>query len=232
LIIICTPARFQTKGDISIIDKSYLADIPADNIDMAVKNFFSKLVVFPCIFLVFCFFLLLGAFVFPAEAQEAGSALPGAAELPRTFRQLALGMPLEDLKTGLKNDGLFNFRGDRDVSFLPAREQSLVETTGRSFVRRAFFQLRDGELFIMSFSLNTSMVDHYSIFTSMVAKYGEPSFLDPKQAVWESEDTRIAIERPLTVKYIDKRVFNDIIDESDLVESTEVKKRQEFIDEF
>jgi hypothetical protein len=203
---------------------------------METKNFFLKLPLF------FCFFLFFVVFTGPAGAQETPSTFftpentsnltPGAAELPRTFRELALGMSLENLKKELLRDGLFNFRGDRDVSFLPAREQSLVETTGRSFIRRAFFQLRDGEVFIMSFALNTAMVDHYSIFTSLVTKYGEPSFLDPKQAVWETEDTRIAIERPLTVKYIDKRVFNDIIDESSLVESREVQRRQEFIGEF
>lgn len=168
------------------------------------------------------------------EANAAGqedSAEEGEA-LPRQFREISLGMNLDDLKTSLQGDSLFNFRGDRDVSFLPARDQSLVETTGSSFIRRAFFQLRDGALYIMAFSLNTAVVDHYSIFTRFVEKYGQPSYLDPKEAVWETEDTRIAIERPLTVKYIDKQVFNDIIDESTLIQSSHVRQRQEFLDEF
>jgi hypothetical protein len=152
--------------------------------------------------------------------------------LPRQFRQLRLGMNLDDLKTNLLRDGYFNFRGDRDVSFLPAREQSLIETTGSSFIRRAFFQLRDGEVFIMSFSLNTGLIDHYSIFTQFVEKYGQPSYIDPRTAVWETEYTRIAIERPLTVKYIDKIVFNDIVNESGLIESNQAWLRQEFLNEF
>jgi hypothetical protein len=149
-------------------------------------------------------------------------------------------MSLEDLKSALQGDGLFHFRGDRDVSLLPSsvrargspEEQSLVETTGPSFIRRAFFQLRGGELFIMAFALNTALVDHYSVFTGFVKKYGEPMSLSPKEAVWETGDTRIAIERPLTVKYIDKRIFNEIIENSALVESGEVRRRQEFLDEF
>jgi hypothetical protein len=187
---------------------------------------------------------------FPGDPSSQTPADPGAGEipennpagtpaapeadgiLPRSFRELSLGMALDDLKTTLIRDDLFNFRGDRDVSFLPVRNQSLVETTGSSFVRRAFFQLREGEVFIMAFALNTAIVDHYSVFTSFVKKYGEPSWLDPKQAVWESEETRIAIERPLTVKYIDKKVFNGILDESALVESGEIRLRQEFLDEF
>ncbi|GHV55365.1 hypothetical protein AGMMS49579_18040 [Spirochaetia bacterium] len=152
--------------------------------------------------------------------------------LPRNFRGINLGMVLEELKTVLMEDALFNFRGDRDVSFLPAREESLVETTGLSFVKRAFFQLREGELFIMAFTLNTDLVDHYSIFTSLVEKYGQPNSLNPRQAVWETETTRLALERPLTVKYIDMTVFNEIIDEAATVESAEIRSRQEFLDGF
>ena len=185
-------------------------------------------------------FCLTGLFLLPVLPAQVVS--PGAdqwefpqeegADLPRQFRRFGLGMDLDNLKTNLINDGLFNFRGDRDVSFLPVREQTLVETTGASFVRRAFFQLRDGEVFIMAFSLNTDIMDHYSVFSRFVEKYGEPSRLDPKEAVWEDEDTRIAIERPLTVKYIDKNVFNDILDESNLIESRQVRLRQEFLNEF
>jgi hypothetical protein len=152
--------------------------------------------------------------------------------LPRQFREISLGMGLDNLKDALQKDNLFNFRGDRDVSFLPAREESLVETTGSSFVRRAFFQLRDGILFIISLTLDTNLMDHYSMFTNLVEKYGQPSYLDPKESVWETEDTRITLERPLTIKYIDKKVFNDIISESALIQSRRVSERQEFLDEF
>jgi len=166
-----------------------------------------------------------------ASAQDA-AASEETKELPSKFREITLGMSLDDLKAALAEDKLFNFRGDRDVSFLPAREESLVETSGSSFVKRAFFQLRDGALFIMAYTLNTNMMDHYSVFTDLVTKYGPPTYLDPKEAVWETEELRVSIERPLTVKYIDKKVFNDIINESALVESKRVQLRQEFLNEF
>lgn len=170
--------------------------------------------------------------LFPSGLMAQDTQVEETNELPRQFRQLALGMGLDELKDNLTKDSYFNFRGDRDVSFLPAREQSLVETTGSSFVKRAFFQLRDGEVFIMSFTFNTEIADHYSIFTRFTEKYGQPSWLDPKMAVWETDETRISIERPLTVKYIDKKVFDDIVNESGLVESGQVRLRQEFLNEF
>ena len=174
--------------------------------------------------------VLIPAGVWAQAGSDAAEEDSGA--LPRQFRELILGMSLDELKDALQKDNLFHFRGDRDVSFLPAREESLVETGGSSFIKRAFFQLRDGAVFIMAFTLNTGMVDHYSVFTGMVEKYGQPSSLNPREAVWETDDVRLAVERPLTVKYIDKKVFDDIINESSLIQSRRVRQRQEFLDEF
>ena len=188
--------------------------------------------VFACLFAAFALALPgIGAQTAPAGAPEGENGEEETA-LPRQFREIVLGMSLDDLKGALLNDDMFNFRGDRDVSFLPIREESLVETSGSSFIRRAFFQLRDGSLFIMAFTMNTRMIDHYTIFTDLTRKYGPPSYLDPAEAVWETEETRLALERPLTVKYIDKRVFDDIINESSLIEARRVQQRQEFLDEF
>jgi hypothetical protein len=180
--------------------------------------FFNQILIFSLLFFILAF---------SVQAQE-----PPEQALPRQFRQFSLGMNLDDLKESLIKDDYFHFRGDRDVSFLPVREQSLVETTGSSFVKRAFFQLRDGSVFIMAFTLNTEIIDHYSIFNQFTDKYGEPSYLDPRTAIWETDETRISIERPLTVKYIDKIVFNDIVNESGLIQSGQVQRRQEFINEF
>jgi hypothetical protein len=175
------------------------------------------------IFLLFLMFFLLPPALISAQEDLS---------LPRQFRQISLGMSMDDLKAALTGDDLFLFRGDRDVSFLPARDQSLVETAGAAFIRRAFFQLRDGQVFIMAYALNMEIIDHYSIFMQFVEKYGQPSYLDPRISVWETEETRIAIERPLTVKYIDKAVFDDIVNESGLIESGQVRLRQDFLNEF
>jgi hypothetical protein len=172
-----------------------------------------------------------GQWIALPEPQK-GQTEPQTETPPREFRGISLGMSLEDLKTALQRDGLFHFRGDRDVSFLPSREQNLVETTGFSFIRRAFFQLYEGQVFIMAFTLDPALIDHYSVFTTFVKKYGQPVRLDPGRAVWETEDTRVAIERPLTVKYIDMKVFKERIDQSEVETSREIFLRQEFLDAF
>ncbi|MFP3041725.1 hypothetical protein LQZ19_07870 [Treponema primitia] len=161
-------------------------------------------------FLILICFLSLPGFIYPQSSETVPTENSGEpVPLSRSFRHIFLGIDLEALKTALRADNIFYFREDRDVSLMPSdREQTLVETQGFSFIRRAFFQLRYGEVFVMSFTLNTTLVDHYSVFSSLRQRYGEPSSLNPQEAVWENDDTRISIERPLTVKYIDKYNFD------------------------
>ncbi|MDR2181689.1 MAG: hypothetical protein LBN92_03310 [Treponema sp.] len=163
------------------------------------------------------------------EDASAGDTVP---VLPRAFRGINLGMGLDDLEKALTEDSLFAFRGDRDVSFLPPKEENLIESAGLSFIRRAFFQLRGGRLYIMAYSLDESLVDHYSVFTALVKKYGEPKSLNPREAVWEDGATRVSVERPLTVKYLDRETFNEILEQGKTEESHEVYLRKLFVDEF
>jgi hypothetical protein len=155
--------------------------------------------------------------------------------LPRSFEGLALGMSLSDLKTALKDNRSFRFR-EEDVSFPPVKEETVVETPGAadSFISRALFQLRNGQVFAMTFTLNRLRMDHYSVFTSFIKKYGEPLTLDPKRSVWESDDgaTRVTIERPLAVMYLDLNVFNELIAESAAQASGEAQQREDFLNAF
>jgi hypothetical protein len=179
---------------------------------------------------VFVLCALLLAASIPAEmaAQEAPP-------LPRSFDGFSLGMSLDELKTALKNNNHYRFR-EEDVTFPPVREETVVDVPGVStaFVSRVLFQLRDGQVFAMTFTFNRLLMDHYSIFTSFVKKYGEPQVLDPKRSVWESDDeaTRVTIERPLAVMYLDLEVFNALIAESATKASQEAQQREDFLNAF
>jgi hypothetical protein len=195
--------------------------------------FVEKKVLKAAVFLLFAFL----SYKAPAQEEdglavettpESGSAVP----LPRSFRGFTLGMNLDDLKSALASDTEFVFRGDRDVSFLPNSSQNLVDSAGRGMIKRAFFQIKDDAVFVMTFEMNTEKIDHYSVFTTFSAKYGGPLALDPRQSEWEDGETRVYIERPLTVKYIDKNIFDGIVAESRLAESSAVLLREEFLEDF
>jgi hypothetical protein len=164
-------------------------------------------------------------------AQATAPASGDSVGVPATYRDFSLGMSLDDLKNALTQDALFNFH-ESDVSFGPAKDESYIETTGFSFVRRALFQIQAGNVFAMAFTLNTTLIDHYSVFTTLTKKYGEPKILDPKQAVWEDDNVRLSLERPLTIRYIDKKTFNQILEDSKAKKSEEVRMREDFLNDF
>ncbi|MGD9940250.1 MAG: hypothetical protein AB7T74_10650 [Clostridia bacterium] len=152
--------------------------------------------------------------------------------LPRSFRNLSLGMSMEDVKEALKADGLFAYRGDPDVSLLPRPNESLIEVSGLSYIRRAFFQFHEDRLFVMIFAINESKMDHYSVFTSINTKYGKPQSLSPAESIWDDGVTRLSVERPLAVKYIDLDIFNSLKEAGRAEQSWEELLRIEFLDGF
>lgn len=174
-------------------------------------------------------FLFSAARLFAQTEDIIGSA----AELPLGYRTVTLGIGLEELKEALRRDtDAYLFREDRDVYFVPLRNENYVETTGRNFIKRAFFQLKDANVFVISLEFNPDRIDYYSVFTAFRIKYGEPESIDPQKAVWESDTVRVSIERPLTVKYIDRAVFDAILAEAEAGKSSEAMIRENFLQDF
>jgi hypothetical protein len=160
-------------------------------------------------------------------AQEQMQATP-----PRGFRGIELGMELEQVKQLLAADPLFDYRGDPDISFLPQPPQTLIETSGSSFIRRAYFQFDRERLYIMILSMDPDRLDYYTLYSTLSEKYGEPTGLDPTEAVWQFEQLRLSLERPLNVKYIDSVVFEDLKEEGQVQEDLWEISKDNFLEQF
>ena len=63
-------------------------------------------------------FLILTATVFILNAED----------LPSGYRNITLGMSLEDTKKALIKDSIFGYHGDRDVSLVPGTNKVLIDT--------------------------------------------------------------------------------------------------------
>lgn len=164
----------------------------------------------------------------PSEKKEQQDK----AALPAEYRSIRLGMNIDAVKETLKQDAVFGYRGERDVSLLPTENRSLIESAGSYFISRSWFQFYKDNLYTMIFKLNTDTVDYYSVYSKFCEKYGEPNSINPQRAVWEDEHTRVVIERPLIVKYIDLTVFNELISQSTTEKAAAETNRQNFIDGF
>lgn len=134
-------------------------------------------------------------------------------ELPRGYRGINLGMSLENTKSSLLDKPEFGYHGDRDVSLLSGENRVLIETDamyghGSPFLDRCYFQFSDDFLYVITININQERMDYYSVFTTLTKKYGNPDSLNPQTAKWENDSTILYLEKPLTLKYIDKEVFN------------------------
>ncbi len=151
---------------------------------------------------------------------------------PSSFRGVALGMSVNQVKELLRQDALYRYRGDPDVSFLPSSGESLIECEGSSYLGRAYFQFAGGALYVFILVLDPKKLDHYSLFTAFNAKYGDPTSFNPQEAVWQSDAVRFSLERPLTVKYIDRRVFDEQVARGAAQQDLDMLSRERFIEQF
>jgi hypothetical protein len=176
--------------------------------------------------------VLAAAIVLLPAAAGAQVSAPAVTPPPTVFRTIALGMTIDQVKESLRKDALYQYRGDPDVSFLPLSGESLIECEGSSYLSRAYFQFADGKLYVLILVLDQKKLDHYSMFTALTGKYGEPASFNPTEAVWQSEAVRFSLERPLTVKYIDRRVFEDQVARGAAQQDLEQLSRERFIEQF
>ena len=70
------------------------------------------------------------------------------------------------------------------------------------------------------------------MFTTLQTKYGEPETLDPQKAVWKNDDVTVMLEKPLSIKYIDNNITDQLANYSTIQKSAEENSRQMFLDDF
>ena len=141
-------------------------------------------------------------------------------------------MDIDQVKKALLADPLFGYRGDPDVSMLPQTHQYLIESAGPSYIRRAYFQFADKRLLTMIFVLDREKLDYFSLYSALSGKYGQPASLSPQEAVWQSDQVRLSLERPLTVKYIDQAAFAALVGKAGAPSDLENLSREKFIEQF
>ncbi len=162
----------------------------------------------------------------------AAAALAAQEPLPRGFRDIELGMSLDKVKEILRIDPFFDYRGDPDVSLIPSSEQRVIEANGVTFIRKGFFQFHEDRLYIIILQLDPRKMDYFSMYTNLKRKYGDQTELDPSEAVWDSADVRVSLERPLSMKYIDKPVFERLKEQGRMEESLQNLSRERFLELF
>lgn len=168
----------------------------------------------------------------PLTAQEAEERTTSFSPVTGRYRELMLGMTLEEVKEILKEDSYFVYRGDADVTMFNNPSENVIDCRGSGFIDRAWFQFSDDRLFVMELELDRLMIDYFTLYAQLESKYGEPQAMTPQFATWEGEGVSLSLEYPLTVKYLDRDVFDAMVGESRVEETYREKSRQKFAEEF
>ena len=160
-----------------------------------------------------------------------------AESLPHGYKDIKLGMSLEETKENLLKDPDFGYHGDRDVSLIPHSSKTLIETDsdrglGSNFLTRCWFQFSFDELYIITINVNPEKMDYYSIFKKLTEKYGEPTSFDPQSAVWKDDEVTMSLEKPLTLKYIDNKIFDQTQNYSNIQASPTEITQEMFLNEL
>ena len=157
--------------------------------------------------------------------------------LPDGYKGISLGMSLEETKENLLKDPDFGYHGDRDVSLIPNSSKTLIETDAErgassSFLTRCWFQFFNDELYIITININPQKMDYYSIFTKLTEKYGESTSFNPQAATWKNNDVTMSLEKPLTLKYIDNKIYEQTQNYSNIQASPTEVTREMFLNEL
>jgi hypothetical protein len=167
--------------------------------------------------------------------SEPPNVQPGeeiSSVLERGYRQIRLGTPFAVVQDRLSEDESFFYRGDPDVSLSLSDSQQVIDSRGRGYMERGLFQFYDGALYVITLYLDRRQLDYFQLFARLQERYGPPSDLDPRRAVWEDEETRIELERPLTVRYLDLETFLARRTVRDTARAFEDVTRERFLEDF
>lgn len=150
--------------------------------------------------------------------------------LPKGYSSVTLGMTVDEAKEALKKSPAFGFNGNQDVSLLPGENRTLITTDGVLFFNECWFQFDKDRLYIITLNLNPEQIDYFSIFSTLCDKYGQPNSLSPEKSEWNNGSVQMVLERPLSLKYTDVAVFNELQESSNVRESAQEFNRQNFLD--
>ncbi|WP_053228051.1 hypothetical protein [Spirochaeta cellobiosiphila] len=153
-------------------------------------------------------------------------------QLSKGFDNIFMGDSFELVQQKLTENNLFNYRGSPDVSLLDEPNTTLIECRGFSYINWASFQFIDNKLYIITLELNPEETDHYTMYTTLVRKYGESTELDPEAVRWIGDNIILSLERPLTVKYVDRLIQQQLLQQGRANEAYEDVNKGNFLNKF
>ena len=147
------------------------------------------------------------------------------------FRNISLGMGLDQVKAALKADPCSATGAIRRE--LPSPDQPVPHRVRRQLVPppRVLPVCRQQAL---HHDPGAGHAEARSLlaFQRSFGQVRSTHSLSPQETVWQSAPVRLSLERPLTVKYIDNKTFPAILSKAGAPRDLEKLSREKFIEQF
>lgn len=153
-------------------------------------------------------------------------------ELSFGFKEFKLNQTQSEVKELIKKSFDFANRRDEALSIRLEPDTDIITAEGLGFIKIGYFHFNKNKLFQIFLNLDEKRLGYYLILKRFTEKYGNPTFLEPKSAFWENEEVKIIIEKPCSLKYIYKPIWNEITTADQTSDSVFFKIREKFIEDL
>lgn len=150
--------------------------------------------------------------------------------LQNGYKSYILGMGQDEIEEELSNSSEFNIIREEILSVRMEPDTDIISTEGYGFVTRAYFHFNNEKLFQIYLIIDEQKVGYYPILKTYINKYGNPSSFSPDRAVWENNEVMVILEKPCTLKYVDKKVWDSLLSKDHTTDTVFDKIRRDFID--
>jgi hypothetical protein len=141
------------------------------------------------------------------QRENAGEQM-----IARGYRGVELGMHIDKVREVLKKDRLLEIDIRTDFGDMDEEPYHMIRARNVPYINSIYYQFGTTEsvkkqLFAIIIHFNKEYNDFHYLMNKMKKKYGEPSLLTPTTANWENNKTKIILNSPSTVKYIDIELY-------------------------
>lgn len=148
------------------------------------------------------------------------------------FEVFKMGMNRKTVQDKLYQSKLFYYQGEPEVTMTKNPAETLLNCQGRGIVKKGTFHFYKGRLFVITLILNPEEIDYYTLFTRFTKRFGDPKKMSPKSALWENKKTRLGLEKPLAIRFVDAEIFDSMEKKGKIKENVKVKTREDFLELF
>ncbi len=131
--------------------------------------------------------------------------------LSNGYKEIRLGMTLEEVRQIINSMPEFNPIREEILQIRIEPDKQILTTEGYSFVSKAYFHFDNDRLYQILLKFNQNKIGYFNLLSTFRSRFGEPAFINPSKSYWQNERVRITIEKPATIKYLDRQIWNSII---------------------